>query len=317
MELKEPLLVVHRAQERGAAAAALAGRQHGSVPGAALTSSDMDLAEAKGSAKKQPVRQQNRLQGDTSDDKNLEEDTPIREEGKKSDDLPIPQEDAGSKTLEDLPMPQEDAGSKTLEDLPIPQEDSRSKTLEDLPITQEDAGSKTLEDPPIHQQIGKKPQLPTGTPTLELLRKQASSLAKFAAGSSMAATAEAFSRAVDRFAAGKDRKKRVTDTEMSKSAITLFSVARGAPLSEADLASVAIKLTSDAQLCLLSDTDTDSKTGLFVRWWWRGSSTSVSEAAKQQSFKQWLRAALSASKPMLPIHAECVTFVFVLFTAVP
>ncbi|CAO2178583.1 unnamed protein product [Urochloa humidicola] len=57
-------------------------------------------------------------------------------------------------------------------------------------------------------------------------------------------------------------------------------------------------------MCLLSDTD--SKPGLFVGWWWRGSSTSGPEAVKQPSFnfKQWLRVSLSAQNPMLPVHAE-------------
>ena len=108
---------------------------------------------------------------------------------------------------------------------------------------------------------------------IQELAELAGAFAKSAAGSSMAAAAEAFCLAAGHFAGGIDRKKRVTETELSKSAMALFSFAQGASSSEAGLTVVAIKLTCHAQMVLLSDSDSKPSGR-----WRRASSISGHEA---------------------------------------
>lgn len=144
--------------------------------------------------------------------------------------------------------------------------------------------------------------------TLKALREQARAFAKSAVGSSMAAAAGAFFHAADHFSHKKDRKKKVTDTELSKAAMNFDSIAREAPSSEAFLAAIAIELTCNAQLILLSDTESQPRPSF--SWRKRASSAFGPQDVTRPSFMQQFRAAILAPEPILPIHAECeVTFV--------
>ncbi|CAO1942619.1 unnamed protein product [Urochloa humidicola] len=272
MELKEPLLRDHRAQERGYAGAALAGngKQPGGDPGAAVSSSDLDLGEAKESVVEKPsvrqekqvdssyektldasvrqeavnssdldlgevkesvekpsVRQEKQLQVDSSDEKTL--DASVRQEAVSSSDLDLAEV---KESVETLAVRQEKQLRRNTSDGKQLDASVRQEGNGELSIHQEETGSKKLVELPIRQEIGgnckkvpsgdKKspsdgtmPRLPSGHQELalsihklNLLREQASTLAKFAAGSSMSAAAEAFSHAVEHFVAGKERKKR-------------------------------------------------------------------------------------------------------------
>ncbi|PUZ53535.1 hypothetical protein GQ55_5G059500 [Panicum hallii var. hallii] len=287
MEFKKPLLWGHQAQEGATAAAPLAGKLHGSDPGATASSSgakkleDLQLAalnaEASPSAavKKPKNLEAAVFPGEASTsgvkksypDCNKSDDNKIHRDGKKT----------GNK-LDDKKGEISEAAATV-----------RQQIGNNLSIRDKNTGASDVKKP-------EEALFPLGN---QELAEQAGAFAKSAAGSSMAAAADAFCRAAGHFAGGMDRKKRATETELSKSAMALFSVAQSAPSSEVGLAAVATELTCHAQMALLSVSDSEPR-----RWWRRASSISVQEAVTRPSFKQRLRAAISAPEPLLPIHAE-------------
>ncbi|CAL4960013.1 unnamed protein product [Urochloa decumbens] len=280
---------------------ALAVKLHGSDPGAAASPSgangvkklqDLELAAPNAGVKKledqdpaAPSADKNpqatNAQDKKTDEVKSEEDSPVRKEIVKNPRAAK----GGAEGPEEALVRQKIGGCEKSEVSPVRQKIGGGEKPEVAPVPQKTGGKKSEEAP-----------VPLGN---QELLEQSGAFAKSAAGTSMADAADFFRRAAESFVGEKDRKKRVTETELSKAAIDLFYVTQSAPSSEAGLAKVAMKLTCDAQMVLLSDTG--SKPG---SWWRRAWTTSGPEAVNRLPLKQRLRAAISAPEPMLPIRAK-------------
>ncbi|CAL4972694.1 unnamed protein product [Urochloa decumbens] len=235
MELREPLLQDDTAHERGtAAAAALAVKLHGSDPGAAASPSgangvkklqDLELAAPNAGVKKledqdpaAPSADKNpqatNAQDKKTDEVKSEEDSPVWKEIVKNPRAAK----GGAEGSEEALVRQKIGGSEKSEVSPVRQKIGGGEKPEVAPVPQKTGGKKSEEAP-----------VPLGN---QELLEQSGAFAKSAAGTSMADAADFFRRAAESFVGGKDRKKRVTETELSKAAIHLFYVAQSAPSSE-------------------------------------------------------------------------------------